>query len=202
MNTKRIGLISILVVGLMLQVLSPVSNAYANVRTGNGGDLPFYARIEPGGGVYHTEEWAVIIFYRPPECIPDDFNFFDFFDFNAFACTPYTTEGFTIWKNGPSDPAPIQVKLFGLGAVPVWFVPWPVMKSVIADGLLTITELEALSPLIGYADFYEETLHPSGGSHPSMGEFTAQGDLEDGRAFYVHITAPPNTPYKIRISIK
>jgi hypothetical protein len=184
MNAKRIGLISILVAGLMLQLLSPVSSAYANVRTEEAGNLPYYARTDPPFS--HTDEWAIIVFYRPPECIPADFNLLDLFDIpGAFACGSYTTDGFAIWKNGPGiDDAPIQQKLFGLGAVPVWFVPWPDLQNAIEDGILTIGDLQDMSPLNGSASFYEETLHPS-----KMIEFTARGILEnDGRNFSVHVT--------------
>ena len=184
MKTKRIGIISILLAGLLLQLISPVSSAYANVRTENAGDLPYYARTDPPFS--HTAEWGVIVFYRPPECIPTDFNLLELFDIpGAFGCGPYTTDGFAIWKNGPgTDAAPIQQKLFGLGAVPVWFVPWPDLQSAIADGILTIGEIEGMSPLKGSASFYEETLHPS-----KMIEFTARGILvDDGRTFQVHVT--------------
>ena len=43
MNIKCIGLISLLLVGLMMQLLRPATSAYANVRTENAGDLPYYA---------------------------------------------------------------------------------------------------------------------------------------------------------------
>jgi len=163
-------------------VISLVNSASANVRLQGGGDLPFYARTDPP--LPHTTEWGAIIFYRPPDCIPPDFNLLSFFDPAAFACQPYTTDGFAIWKNGPeTDPAPVQSKLFGLGAVPVWFVSWPALEGATADGVLTIGELESLSPLIGSASFYEETLHPSGGNHPSMIESVARGTLADGRSF-------------------
>jgi hypothetical protein len=198
MNTKRIGIISILLAGLMLQLISPVTSATANVQLPEG-DVPFYARIGSGEN-YHNSEWAVIIFYRPTECIPAGFNLLDFFDIpGAFGCGPQTTAGFAIWKNGPEiDPSPIHSKLFGLGAVPVWFVPWPALESAIAEGALYMSDLEGMAPLIGSASYYQETLHPSGSNHPSMGENVARGVLEDGRTFDVHSTVTetkmePNT---------
>jgi len=186
MNTKRFVKLTVVFFLAFITLVSITKSATANVRLEEG-DVPFYARIG-SGEIYHDSEWAVIIFYRPTECIPADFNLLDFFDVpGAFACGPHTTEGFAIWKNGPEvDPAPIQSKLFGLGAVPVWFVPWPALESAIADGYLTIGDLEAMSPLEGFASHYEETLHPSGGDHPSMIENVARGVLEDGRTFDVH----------------
>ncbi len=187
MNIKRIFALTFCV--LIIVLSSFTQSAAASVRVKEG-DLPFYARIGYEE-FYHTEDWAVIVFYRPPACIPEDFNLLEFFDIpGAFSCGPYTTEGLGIWKNGPGiDPAPIQVKLFGLGAVPVWFTNWPALEEAMADGNLYLHELEAMPSLLkGSAGFYEETLHPSGGRHPSMIEFVARGFLEDGRTFDVKAT--------------
>src|SRR5262245_63828673 len=30
--------------------------------------------------VLHNEEWAAIPFFRPPQCVPRDFNLLDYFD--------------------------------------------------------------------------------------------------------------------------
>ena len=46
------------------------------------------------------------------------------------------------------------MKLHGRGAVPVWFVKWPELRDAVADGVLTITELDALpSHITGLASF-------------------------------------------------
>lgn len=174
----------LVVVGVLL---IPASSVAANVRVEGGGVVPFYARIERGE-VFHTDDWAAIVFYRPPACVPVDFNLLAFFDApRAFGCTPPTVDGFTIWKNGPGiDPAPIQSELRGLGAVPVWFVSWPELQAAIADGVLTIGELAALpSRVIGSAGFYQETLHPEQAARNGKIEFVARGALEDGRSFQV-----------------
>jgi hypothetical protein len=185
MNTKSFLKLTLVICLAFIALVGITKSATANVRLEEG-DVPFYARIE-SDGVPHDSEWAAIIFYRPPECIPAGFNLLDFFDIpGAFACGPHTTEGFSIWKNPETDSAPIQSKLFGLGAVPVWFVPWPALESAMSDGSLTIGDLGSLSPLVGSASFYEETLHPSGGDHPSMIELVARGVLEDGTPFAVH----------------
>ena len=166
-------------------ILGSVQSASANVRLQGGGDVPFYARIE-SANVYHNSDWAVIVFYRPPECIPTDFNLLAFFDApGAFGCGPYTTDGFAVWKDINTDNSPLQSKLFGLGAVPVWFVSWPALESAVEDGVLTIVDLQAMNPLQGTASYYEETLHPTGNGHPSMLEFVARGTLADGRTFDV-----------------
>ncbi len=176
---------------VIIPLLSLTQSANANIRLKEG-DVPFYTRIE-SDFAFHTEKWAVIVFYRPPACVPLDFNLSEFFDIpGAFSCGPTTTEGYAIWKNGPDiDSAPIQSNLFGLGAVPVWFVRWPELKSAIADKMLVMPDLEALPSLQkGYASFYHETLHPTSElGHPSMIEFVARGNLEDGRTFDVKATS-------------
>jgi len=170
--------------------------ASANVRIAD--DLvPAYARIAAGpvtGGVeevFHTEDWAVIPFYRPPECVPAGFNLLDFFDIpGAFFCGPQTVRTATIWRNGPGiDDAPIMAKSRGLGEMPIWFVSWPELEAAIGDGELTIGELGSLpSLLIGTAGFYTETLHPSQAARVPLTVFVARGTLEDGRSFQAQAT--------------
>ena len=177
---RRCAFTFLVIAGLLL-IAAPI--VLANVRVG-GGDLPFYARLARGE-IYHNDDWAVIVFYRPPTCIPTDFNLLDLFDApGAFGCTPNTTAGFEIWKNGPGiDPAPIVAELQGLGAVPVWFVSWPALQAAIADDALTIGDLEAMRPLVGSATFYHETIRPYEAVKLGTIEFNASGMLLDGRSF-------------------
>jgi hypothetical protein len=180
MKTRFIRALLLLVCVLLLAAPA----AAANVRL-DGGETPYYARIE-SGEIFHTDAWAVIAFYRPPACVPAGFNLLALFDVpGAFACGPSTIDGFTIWRNGPqSDPAPIQAEFHGLGAVPIWFVRWPELEAAVADDVLTIGELAALpSLLVGSASFYEETLHPEQAAQVGQFEFVARGTLEDGQPF-------------------
>jgi hypothetical protein len=194
----RGALVSSAIVGLLLAV---VPGAYANTRTGGGGDLPCYARIGRGE-IYHTDEWAAIVFYRPPEYVPGDFNLLDFYDFAAVG-KPTTTDGFIIWESEPWFSAPIQINLHGLGAVPVWFVRWPELQGAIADDMLTMSELGALESLLtGSASFYKETLHPDGGARVPMIEFVAYGTLEDGQSFKVHATLVTVGVTNVRIAFR
>jgi hypothetical protein len=80
--------------------------------------------------------------------------------------------------------------------VPVWFVPWEAVKDQAKpDGVLTITDLQEIEGLlVGYADTYSEELHPhpdpaiGGGGHPNPKMIVnANGQLEDGRQFMLHI---------------
>jgi hypothetical protein len=194
---RRSHLLLFVVTALLL--IAPTS--YANVRT-EPSDLPGYARLSYED-LFHTDEWAVIVFYRPPDCVPDDFNLLEFFDFNAFDCGPATTDGFYIWDGEPWISNPVQVMLQGLGDVPVWFVAWPDLQAAIADTMLTMSELEALSPrLIGSASFYNETLHPTGAAVKPMINFVAHGTLVDGRSFQVHVKWTENTDPQVRIEFR
>jgi hypothetical protein len=191
--------LAILVTGVLLLAAAPTASANVRVE-GEGGNLPFYARLGRAEDIYHTDDWAGIVFYRPPSCIPADFNLLDFFDIpGAFGCTPPTTDGFSIWKHGPGiDAAPLLVELHGLGAVPVWFVRWPALQAAIADDTLTMGELVSLQPLVGSATAYHETLRPTGEVKVSTIEFNAQGTLTDGRSFQFEATALTPTPANTR----
>lgn len=157
--------------------------------------IPGYARVERPF-VYHTDEWAAIVWYRAPECVPGGFNLLDLFDIpGAFGC-PLTVSGFELWDNGPGlDAAPRHTVSSGL-AVPVWFVPWPALEAALVDDVLTIAELDTLSPLKGIADTFHENLHPSAGPGGLPGgakvphlAITASGVLPDGRSFQYQFTA-------------
>ena len=161
---------------------------------GDSPGIPGYARVE-GPFVYHTEEWAAIVWYRAPDCVPDGFNLLDLFDIpGAFAC-PLTVSGLELRVNGPGiDAAPRHTVSSGL-AVPVWFVPWPALQAALVDDVLTIDELDSLSPLKGIADTFHENLHPSvgpgglpGGAKVPHLAITASGDLPDGRSFQYEFT--------------
>jgi hypothetical protein len=180
-----IGVVAALIMTLAVG-LAPAS---ANVRIDDD-VVPFYARIG-AGEVYDDGAWAAIPFYRPPACIPADFNLLDFFDVpRVFGCGPQTVKTSTIWRNGPGvDAAPVMAKSRGLGAVPVWFVSLPELQAAMADGELTIGELAALpSLLVGTASLYTETLQPTQAAQVPLVVFVAQGVLEDGRSFQAQAT--------------
>jgi hypothetical protein len=195
-SLRRYALAIFVAVGLLLVAAPSVS---ANVRVPEGA-VPFYAGLARGG-IAHTDDWAGIVFYRPPACIPEDFNLLDFLDIpRVFDCNPPTTEGFAIWEHGPGiDAAPLLVELHGLGAVPVWFVRWPALQAAVADDTLTIGELVSLQPLVGSATAYHETLRPTGGVKMSTTSLNARGWLVDGRSFQFGVTlvdaAPPNSGF-------
>jgi hypothetical protein len=147
--------------------------------------LPYYARIVTGTGA-----WSPVIFYRPADCIPQTFNLLLFFDPpRAFTCAPMTVDGFAVWETGPGlDPAPNQARLRGLGAVPIWFVRTEDYLGATDDGILTISELEALAPLAGHARLFSQTQHPFPPVENSLLLVNATGTLDDGRSFRLHVT--------------
>jgi hypothetical protein len=183
--------------GILLVLLLAASSVLAAVIIDSDGQVPFYARIVDGE-IINDGEWAVVVFYRPPSCIPAEFNLLGFFDFpseagpGAFGCNPPTTDSVEYWQNGPGiDFAPVMAKFRGLGAVPVWFVSWPEIEAAVADDVLTIGELESLPSLrVGSADYYRETLRPSGSPSPGPYgiQYTARGELEDGGLFRVMVS--------------
>ena len=160
--------------------------------------MPFYARVELlPPYVFNDGDWAAIVFYRDPGCVPTDFNLILTFDVpGAFTC-PHTVSGRSLWNGAPFAGAPRHVNIEGNGAVPVWFVPWEAVRDQAkADGLLTVADLSAIDGLlVGYADRYTETLHPhpdpafGGGGHPNPKMIIdATGQLGDGRDFKLHIS--------------
>ena len=158
---------------------------------------PFYARTDHVPPfVFNDGEWAAIIFYRDPSCVPANFNLIQFFDLPAaFGCAP-VTHGYSLWQEVLTG-APKITKTSGNGAVPIWFAPVEAINQITQDGDLTIRELEGLEGLlIGYANQFDETLQPhslppemGGGGHPTPKlVLDAKGQLEDGRQFNLHIT--------------
>jgi hypothetical protein len=162
---------------------------------------PFYARLEREFELpFHTAEWAVIAFYRQPSCVRPTFNMLDFIDAPAAFGCPLTVSGFEIFDE-PSPTPPIHVNLTGGGAVPIWFFSWPELRAAMADDVVTIGELSALSSLVvGSATSFREILHP--GNKLTQ---VAWGTLEDGRTFQVEIStvvAPTDLLRHVRIDIR
>ena len=67
---SMLGLLVLVFLGVLF--VTPQS-ALTNICLVNDGQVPYYAEIERGM-IYNDGTWAVIPFYRPIECIPDDFN--------------------------------------------------------------------------------------------------------------------------------
>ncbi len=71
----------------------------------------------------------------------------------------------------------LGVTVPGFGAVRVLFLRWPVLRTAVQDGVLTIAELEALpseSRLIASTDYFRQVLQPEDAAVP-MTRFVARG---------------------------
>ncbi len=185
----------LIVIGL---VFIPVAGALANdIRYDSVDILPMYARIS-AGEVFHDDDWGVIVFYRPPACVPSTFNLLDGYDWeNAYGCVPMTVDGFIVWEEPWLQP--LLMNMHGLGAVPVWFVPWEGLQTELSDGTLTMEELSGLQPEIGSASNYQEVLQPGSEDDFGMIEYNAKGLLENGQSFKVHVLW--NSPDNMRVNI-
>jgi len=165
-------------------------------------DMPFSARIERG--LIHTDgEWAAIAFYRPPVCVPADFDLLAFFDLAAFECCPPQPylEGFAIL--GPVGPIQSKVQLARDQTMPVWFVSWLELEAAMADDDLTMSELQDLPSLLeGEATFYTETLHPYEMAQQTMTSIVASGWLADGGTFSYQATETHNTLRHVKIEFE
>ena len=185
-----------LLVALVPLFLVSVSQAQIHINIPEDRQPPFYANFDRGF-MPHTDEWAVVIFYRSPGCVPPNFNLLDRFDFTPafpggpprpFLCDLHI-EGRTNWVS-LDDPYPADAHYQGTGAVPLWFVRWPELQAAVADDELTIAELAALpSLLIGSASFYHESIRNDiRGQRGGNEALIASGTLMDDREFQVEIT--------------
>lgn len=124
---------------------------------------PFYARIAvlgPDRLVMESNGTIIIPMMREVACIDPEFNLLDLYHVpNAFFC-PLTLSGKgLIEPNAPMGTFPAIA--YGEGTnMPVWFVESAPLLNAMADGVLTLTELNALNPKKGIASRYEEFNKP------------------------------------------
>lgn len=124
---------------------------------------PFYARIAEMGAdrlFIEADGLVIIPMMRQPGCIDPEFNLLDLFHVpNAFFC-PLTLSGKgLIEPNAPEGTFPLIA--YGIGTeMPVWFLERAPLLNAMADGKLTLNELEALNPKKGVASRYEEYNKP------------------------------------------
>lgn len=166
---------------------------------------PFYTRVSTLlNQVFNDGTWAAIPIYRDPACIPAEFNLLDAFDPpgpggpGAFGCPLMVHGTFLIEPDAPPGTFPVQVNT--RGAAQVWFVPWPALQSAIADGTLTLAELDGLNPLKGAADAFNEMLKPRMENHHVV--ITSSGRLPDGRRFTFNVNHPGDATRSIQIRIR
>jgi hypothetical protein len=169
--------------------------------------VPVYARATPIGNQLYTDDgWLAIPFYRQPACIPADFDLLSFYHFpgpggpGAFGCPLLVTGALMIEAGAPLGTFP-KIAISRGDAVPVWFVRRAEFDAAAADGMVTMGELAALPSLVrGTATSFEETLRPRAGDHLVV--IDAQGRLEDGRRFTLHVTNVEGRPAVVRIAFR
>ena len=141
--------------------------------------VPFYARF-PEGEIIHDDEWAVVVFHRPPSCIPPLANLLEVADQSVVGrCGPPTISGTATWNDGPQvDAQPTETTYAGLGEVPVWLAPWPLIEQLAADGALSRREmLDIHTRIEATATSYVER------SGSGVLDIAGSGQLADGRPF-------------------
>lgn len=188
---RLLGMSTLAVATLSMSALAqaPLKLDFPSVSPG----IPAYARLElliPDFDVPKNKEWAAIVFYRNPDCIPEDFNLGTFFDLpingpGAFGCE-LLIEGHELWANGPGvDPGPLYVLSRNMTPnLPVWFVSWRELQTLFDTGTVTMGALEALPSLLrGWAWSFEEQLHPNGIAPDPAITINAHGRLEGGGRF-------------------
>jgi hypothetical protein len=158
-------------------------------------NLPYYARILRFVGYTGTD---AVVFYRPPECVPDDFNLHLFYDFNIDPTCPLLVEGSATWEGEPGvGVPPFQMTLHEAEGtpVPIWFADdAEVLAAYLSDRngdgepdyAITVPDLEAMSSLqVGWADPYSEQIHPTGGARVPSINIVASGTVEGGGSFFM-----------------
>jgi hypothetical protein len=223
MSSKHLEVARVLALALVMIISASLAAPAVAMGQGSGSEKrsafpteanegpPFYARIDPGWEVPVPVDgdWAAIVFYRAPHCVPTDFNLLLFFDFPAFdpatgfypgflRCPDLRVHGFELWPTARlQDPAPRKIRFLGDGDVPVWFVLWSELKPVLDGGHVTMLDLEDMNLMPsmrkGTAHFFTETLHPSGGAVIPKIFMVASGTLDDGTDFKLRSMRNPGT---------
>jgi len=192
---------------ILLESAGSIANAKRLFRV-ESPRFPFYARAEPpavvGGFAYHTDDWAAIVFYRRPSCVPAAFNLFQFYDFDfdaVFEC-PSLVDGFSLHVE-PNGVTPPKVSNLSGTAVEIWFVPWDEeFQQAVGAGALTVAQLEGMDGLLkGVATHFRETLgsvefHPQ----PKI-NLTARGYIlpeSGGGSFHYGVNWPGLTVEDVR----
>lgn len=128
--------------------------------------IPIYGRVGPILNQFFVAgDQLVIPFYRNPECIPEHFNLLNYYDPPAaFGCELMVQGRFVIEKDAEEGQFPIMAHTTS-SEVSLWIVDWAGFQSLMAEGAVTIVDIEALNPLKATALQYEEYLSPRINEH-------------------------------------
>lgn len=163
--------------------------------------IPIYARVGPIlNQFFVTDGMLVIPFYRGTECIRDDFNFLTYYDPPAaFGCDLTIQGKFVIEADAEQGAFPIMAYTEGT-QVPVWIVDWAEFQSLMESESVTMPEIEALNPIKGVAQQYEEYLSPRMNEHQVIIE--ASGNIsETAQQFTFELTHREDQIESISLSI-
>lgn len=150
--------------------------------------IPIYARVGPILNQFFVADGQLVIpFYRDPDCIRGDFNFLTYYDPPAAFGCELTVEGkYVIEQDAEEGAFPIMALTQG-AQVPVWIVDWTGFQALIENESVTLSEIEALNPIKGTAQQYEEYLSPRMNEHEVIIE--AGGTIPDtGQSFTFVLT--------------
>ncbi|MGF1585992.1 MAG: hypothetical protein ACFCUM_11750 [Bacteroidales bacterium] len=150
--------------------------------------IPIYARVGPIlNQFFIAGDQLVIPFYRNPVCIPDTFNLLNYYDPPAaFGCELMVQGKFVIEKDAEEGQFPIMAYTSGT-EVPVWIVDWTGFQSLMADGTVTIVDVQELNPIKATALQFEEYLSPRINEHQVIIEATGSV-LDSDENFYFSLT--------------
>ncbi|GEM_PF-1557451 len=164
--------------------------------------IPIYARVGPIlNQFFVTNGQLVIPFYRDPDCIRDDFNFLTYYDPPAaFGCDLTVQGKFVIEADAEQGAFPIMAHTEGT-QVHVWVVDWAGFQALMENESVTLPDIEALNPIMGVAQQYEEYLSPRIDEHEVIIE--ANGSISGtGQQFTFALTHRGDRIESISLSIE
>ena len=164
--------------------------------------IPTYARVGPIlNQFFIVGDQLVIPFYRNPECIPDSFNLLNYYDPPAaFGCELTVQGRFVIEKDAEQGQFPIMAHITGK-EVPVWIVDWAGFQLLMAEGTVTIVDIEKLNPIKATALQFDEYLSPRINEHQVIIE--AAGRVVDSEEeFYFSLTHEGDQIKRIYLEFK
>ena len=174
---------------ISLSLLAVSGYADVHIKVPQQGEPPQYTsaagpafEIDGSITVIHDGEWAAIPFWRLPACVPPNFNLLVQVDAPAAFGCELLVEGFVRLQRGTFNIMSWEAR--GVDEVPVWFVSLSELQAAMADQVLTMTEINAMSSLEkGSATTYNEQNHTFANHQVSHLSMQARGTLEDGRSF-------------------
>lgn len=139
--------------------------------------IPIYARVgQIMNQLFVADGQLIIPFYRDPECIRNDFDFLTYYDPpTAFGCELTVQGKYVIEEDAEEGTFPIMAHTEG-EQVPIWIIDWPEFHALMENESVTLPDIEALNPIKGVAQKYEEYLSPRMHEHEVIIE--AEGTIQ------------------------